>query len=114
MEPGSGRHCAFSHLSKETNCDICLITKTSRASCRRGAGTVVPRPEHLGAEQSSICRGDTRLANRVDTNIPVQIKIFPGDPEPNEVFGSVNRTPSYFLVFVRTHDNVSHDIGSRC
>ena len=30
------------------NCDICLKTKIKRASCRRRAGTVVPRAEHFG------------------------------------------------------------------
>ena len=30
------------------NCDICLKTKITRASCRRRAGTVVPRAEHFG------------------------------------------------------------------
>ena len=30
------------------NCDICLSTKIARASCRRRAGTVVPRAEHFG------------------------------------------------------------------
>ena len=103
-----------STVYKDPNCDICLKTKKMRASCRRRAGTVVPRAEHLGAEQASICRGGTRLDNTVDTNISLQINIFPGDPVPNEVPESVNRTRSHFLVFVRTHDNVSHDIDSRC
>ena len=30
------------------NCDICLKTKITKASCRRRAGTVVPRVEHFG------------------------------------------------------------------
>ena len=33
---------------KDPNCDICLKTKITRASCRRRAGTVVPRAEHFG------------------------------------------------------------------
>ena len=33
------------------------------------------------AEQSSICRGGTRLSNPVVTVLPVQNKIFPGGPE---------------------------------
>ena len=49
MEPrakvrlGSSKHSENTHIPKDPNCDICLETKTTRASCRRGAGTVVPR-----------------------------------------------------------------------
>ena len=35
-------------LFKDPNCDICLKTKITRASCRRRAGTVVPRVENFG------------------------------------------------------------------
>ena len=48
VEPGSGKHSVFSHFPKEPNCDICLKTQITRASCRRRAGTVVPRAENLG------------------------------------------------------------------
>ena len=33
---------------KNRNCEICLRTKITRASCRRRAGTVVPRAENIG------------------------------------------------------------------
>ena len=33
---------------RTANCDICLKTKITRASCRRRVGTVVPRAEHFG------------------------------------------------------------------
>ena len=45
VEPGS--HSVYTHFPKDPNCDICLKTKITRASCRRRAGTVVPRAEHL-------------------------------------------------------------------
>ena len=48
MEPGSGKHCAYTHCPKDPNCDICLKSKITRASCRRRAGTVVPRTENVG------------------------------------------------------------------
>ena len=48
VEPGSGKHSVYTHFPKESNCDICLKTKTTRASCRTRAGTVVPRAEHSG------------------------------------------------------------------
>ena len=48
VEPGSGKHCVYTHFPKDPNCDICLKTKITRGSCRRRAGTVVPRAEHFG------------------------------------------------------------------
>ena len=48
VEPGSGKHSANTHFPKDPNCDICLKTKITRASCRRRAGTVVPTPERFG------------------------------------------------------------------
>ena len=38
----------YAHFPKDPNCDICLKTKITRSSCRRRAGTVVPRAEHFG------------------------------------------------------------------
>ena len=48
MELGLGKHSVQTHFPKDPNCDICLKTKITRASYRRGAGTVVPRAEHFG------------------------------------------------------------------
>ena len=48
VEPGSGKHSEFTHFPKDPNCDICLMTKMTRVSCRRRADTVVPRAEHFG------------------------------------------------------------------
>ena len=45
---GSGTHSTFSHFPKNPNCEICLKTKITRASCRKRIGTVVPRAEHFG------------------------------------------------------------------
>ena len=47
MEPGSGKHSSYTHFPKDPKCDVCLKTKMTRASCRRRAGTVVPRAESL-------------------------------------------------------------------
>ena len=38
----------YTHFPKDPNSDICLKTKITRASCRRRAGTVVPRAENFG------------------------------------------------------------------
>ena len=48
VELGSGKHSVYTHFPKDPNCDICLKTKITRASCRRRAGTVVPRAEIFG------------------------------------------------------------------
>ena len=48
VEPGSGKHCVYTHFPKDPNCGFGLKTKITRASCRRRAGTVVPRAEHFG------------------------------------------------------------------
>ena len=48
VEPGSGKHSVYTHFPKDPDCDICLKTKISRASCRRRTGTVVPRAENFG------------------------------------------------------------------
>ena len=46
--PGPGKRSIFSHFPKNRNCDICLRTKITRASCRRRTGTVVPKAENFG------------------------------------------------------------------
>ena len=48
VEPGSGKHGVFTHFPNDPNCDICLKTKITMASCRRRAGTVVPKAENFG------------------------------------------------------------------
>ena len=35
VEPGSGKHSVYTHFPKDPNCDTCLKTKITRASCRR-------------------------------------------------------------------------------
>ena len=49
VEAASGNISVHTHFPKEPTCDICLKTKITRtSSCRRRAGTVVPRAENLG------------------------------------------------------------------
>ena len=47
VEPGSGMHSVFTHFPKDPNCDNCLKTKITRASCRRRADAVMPRAENV-------------------------------------------------------------------
>ena len=44
----SRKHCIFTHYPKDRNCDICLRTKITWASCRRRTGTIVPKAENFG------------------------------------------------------------------
>ena len=48
MEQGSGKHSVHTHFPKDPNCDICLKTKITRASCRRRNGEAVPRAANFG------------------------------------------------------------------
>ena len=114
VEPGSGKHSVFTHFPNDPNCDICLTTKITRASCRRRAGTVVPRAEHFGhlipADQKVLCeesesRNNHRYAVVVQDLatqwlvLPVQNKIFPGDrEEPDEVPGADEETKNQFTL----------------
>ena len=56
LEPRSkvvpSKHNVFTHFTKDRNCDICLRTKITRASCRTRTGTVVTRAEHFGEKTS--------------------------------------------------------------
>ena len=42
------KHNIFTHFPQDWNCHICLTTKITRASCRRRAGTIVPKAEQFG------------------------------------------------------------------
>ena len=44
----SGKQSICTHFPKDRNCDICLRTKITRASCRKRTGTVVSRAEKIG------------------------------------------------------------------
>ena len=48
VEPDSGKHSICTHFPNDPNCDICVHTKITRASCRRRPRTVVPRAENFG------------------------------------------------------------------
>ena len=112
VEPGSGKHSVYTHFPKDPNCDICLKTKITRASCRRRAGTAVPRVEklvnlitadHKILSEGSESRNNHRyavvvqdLATQWLQSIPCKRKNFPGDPEePNEVPGASKGTQSH-------------------
>ena len=43
-----GKHSVCTHFPKDRNCDICLTTKYTRASCRSRTGETLPRAENFG------------------------------------------------------------------
>ena len=113
VEPGSGNHTVYTYFPKGPNCDICLKTKITRASCRRRAGTVVPRAENFGdlitaddkiLSDESESRDNHRYevvvqdlatqwiqSYRVKQNLPRRPRI------PNEVPGADEETKSHLL-----------------
>ena len=47
LKPGPGKHRVLMNFPKDPNCEICLKTKITRASCRRRANAVMPRAENF-------------------------------------------------------------------
>ena len=43
-----GKHSVYTHFPKDRNCEICKMTKITRAPCRRRNGEAVPRAEKIG------------------------------------------------------------------
>ena len=71
VEPGSGKNSVYTHFPKDPNCDICLRTKITTASCRRSAGVVVPKSgqccdslsaDHKDLSEESESRNNDRYA----------------------------------------------------
>ena len=48
VETKSKRHSMYAHFPKDRNCDVCLRTKITKASCRRRTGEALPRAEKFG------------------------------------------------------------------
>ena len=45
----SKKHNICTHFPKDRNCEVCLRTKITKASCRRRTGEALPRAEKFGA-----------------------------------------------------------------
>ena len=111
VEPGSGKHSVYTHFPKDPNCDICLRTKITRASCRRRTGTVVPRAERFGdlitadhkvLSEESESRNNHRYGWWYKTwqhsgynPTCVKPKVSGNSEEPNEVPGADEQTQSH-------------------
>ena len=112
VELGSGKHSVYTHFPKDPNCDICLQTKITMASCRRRAGTVVRKAENVGdfitADHKVLSEGrESRNNHRyavVVQDLSTQSlqfyqcknKNISGDTEePNEVLGAIEETKSH-------------------
>ena len=109
---GSGKHSLYTHFPKDPNCDICLKTKITRASCGRRAGTVVPKAQHFGdlitadhsiLSEESESRNNRRYADVVQDlathsgyNPTCAKQNTSGDPyDPNEVPGADEEAKSH-------------------
>ena len=42
------KHSVYTHFPKDRNCDVCLRTKTTKASCRRRTGEALPQADKFG------------------------------------------------------------------
>ena len=90
VEPSSAKHSVFTHIPKDPNCENACWRITASASCRRRAGTVVPRVEHFGGlitadhkilSEESEPRNNHRYVVVVqDSILLVQNKNYPRDP----------------------------------
>ena len=111
VEPGSSKHSVLTHFPKDPNCDFCLKTKITKASCRRLAGTVVLRTELFGdlitADHKVLSEGcESRnnhryavvvpdLATQWIQSYPCKTKNFPGPRRAYEVPGAEEETQSH-------------------
>ena len=43
-----GKHSVYTHFPKDRNCEICRVTKITKAPCRRRNSGAVPRAENFG------------------------------------------------------------------
>ena len=88
----SRKHSIFTHFPKDRNCDVCLRTQITKASCRRRTGEALPRTEKFGdlitADHKVLDEGcesgdDHRYAivvsHSMDSILSVQNKIFTWD-----------------------------------
>ena len=87
VEPGSGKHSVYTYFPKDPNCDICLKTKITRASCRRRANAqqrheklralkmrALHLPQHvrLASNHAQVCvslSGGIRQSLRTETSV---------------------------------------------
>ena len=115
----------FPHFPpKDPNCETCLKTKITRASCRRRAGTVVPRAEIFGdlitadhkvLSKESESRNDHRYAVVVQDLATQRIQAYPCKTKTSQEtqgclqkFLKPNRMPKV------THTDNSLEFGNSC
>ena len=117
------KHSIFTHFPKNRNCDVCLKTKITKASCRRRTGEALPRteefrhlitavPKVLNEEcesgQSPVrCRG-ARSCHPMDPVLSVPNTNFPCPPSKIRKFLLPSQKPKVFY-----SDN-SLEFGKSC
>ena len=111
VEPCSGKHSVYTHFPKHPNCDVCMNKKTTRTSCRRRTGTIVPRAEYFGdliTADQKVLSEESESQKNIDMPWWKKIwqhsghnhtrvnKIFQGNPEGlHEVSGADEETISH-------------------
>ena len=112
VEPASGEHSVVTHFPKDPNCDICLKTKITRASCRRRAVqsrqkrkvlVILITADHKILSEESESRNNHRyavvvrdLATQWLQSYPCKKNNFSGNPEePNGVPGADEKAKSH-------------------
>ena len=78
--PGPGEHSIYTHFPKDRNCDICLMTKVTRASCRRRTGTVVPKAENFGYSITADHKGLSKESESRNNHRYVRLPTSDGKP----------------------------------
>ena len=92
-----GKHNVHTHFPKDRNCEICKLTKITRAPCRRRNGEAVPRAANFGdlitadpqgpqrqlriSKQSSICSRGAGFSHSMDPGVSVQKQDFTRNSE---------------------------------
>ena len=109
MELGSGKHSVYMHFPKDPNCDICLKAKITRSSCRRRAGTVVPRAEHFGdmiTADHKVLSEESESRNNYRYAVVVQdlaTQWMPSYPCKTKISQENQKNPMKFLEPMRRH-----------
>ena len=84
----SGKHSILTHFPKDRNCDICLRTKVTRASCRKRIGTVVlvieSTVDHKVLSEGCESRNNHRYAVVVQHLATHWIRSYPCKPKTSQ------------------------------
>ena len=90
----SGKHSIYIHFPKDRNCNICMRTKITRATCRKRTGTAILRAEnfcdmttadHKVLNEEGESRNNHRYAVVVQDLAPERIHSYPCKTKTSQV-----------------------------